>query len=324
MILRPATAGDLPEAARVWGAAWHDGHDGHVSDALVAARTPDYFLERMTQLLPETTIAEGAGGEILGVLIVVDDELSQLAVAEAGRRSGVGAALLTAAEQQVLANGHDTIWLAVVAGNERARGFYERRGWTDTGATVYQATSAGGPIPVPVQRYEKRMPVVERSRDLRTTGLDSARPATVSIESPRSAGVAELLRAGEDFAESLYPAEENFILPLEALEEPGVTVFVARVGGEALGMAALVQHDSEFELKRLFVSDAARGQGLAGRLLDALEGRARDAGAGVIRLETGNRSDAAIALYEKRGYVHIPRFGEYADSASSVCMQLEF
>ena len=305
MILRPATAGDLPEAARVWGAAWHDGHDGHVSDALVAARTPDYFLERMTQLLPGTTIAEGADGEILGVVIVVDDELSQLAVADAGRRSGVGAALLTAAEQQVLANGHDTIWLAVVAGNERARGFYERRGWTDTGATVYQATSAGGPIPVPVQRYEKR-------------------PAVVAVESPRSAGVAELLRAGEDFAESLYPAEENFILPLEALEEPGVTVFVARVGGEALGMAALVQHDSEFELKRLFVSDAARGRGLAGRLLDALEGRARDAGAGVIRLETGNRSDAAIALYEKRGYVHIPRFGEYADSASSVCMQLEF
>lgn len=305
MILRPATAGDLPEAARVWGAAWHDGHDGHVSDALVDARTPDYFLERMTQLLAGTTIAEGAGGEILGVVIVVDDELSQLAVADAGRRSGVGAALLAAAEQQVLANGHDTIWLAVVAGNERARGFYERRGWTDTGATVYQAASAGGPIPVPVQRYEKRL-------------------AVVAVESPRSAGVAELLRAGEDFAESLYPAEENFILPLEALEEPGVTVFVARVGGEALGMAALVQHDSEFELKRLFVSDAARGQGLAGRLLDALEGRARDAGAGVIRLETGNRSDAAIALYEKRGYVHIPRFGEYADSASSVCMQLEF
>ena len=146
---------------------------------------------------------------------------------------------------------------------------------------------------------------------------------SIAIESPREAGIAELLRAGEAYAESLYPAEENFILPLEALEGPGVTVFVARAAGEALGMAALVQHGSDFELKRLFVSDAARGQGVAGLLLDALEEHARASGAASIRLETGNRSHAAIALYDKRGYRHIPRFGEYTDSASSVCMELE-
>ncbi|WP_268236635.1 hypothetical protein [Salinibacterium xinjiangense] len=34
------------------------------------------------------------------------------------------------------------------------------------------------------------------------------------------------------------------------------------------------------------------------------------------------RSTAAVALYEKRGYRHIPRFGDYVDSASSVCMEL--
>lgn len=144
----------------------------------------------------------------------------------------------------------------------------------------------------------------------------------IAIESPRNPGVAELLRGGEAFAESLYPAEENFILPLEALEKPGVTVFVARVDGAAVGMAALVIAESGAELKRMFVDPAARGQGLAGQLLDALEEHARDAGVTVIRLETGDRSDAALALYEKRGYVRIPRFGEYVDSASSICMQL--
>ncbi len=144
----------------------------------------------------------------------------------------------------------------------------------------------------------------------------------IAIESPREHGIAELLRDGEAYAESLYPAEENFILPLEALEKPGVTVFVARVDGVALGMAALVVSESGAELKRLFVSDAARGRGFAGSLLDALEEHARGAGVASIRLETGNRSDAAVALYEKRGYRHIPRFGEYVDSASSVCMEL--
>jgi len=144
----------------------------------------------------------------------------------------------------------------------------------------------------------------------------------IAIESPRNPGIAELLRDGEAFAEALYPAEENFILPLGDLEKPGVTVLVARIDGVALGMAALVLTESGAELKRLFVSGAARGQGLAGSLLDVLEGRARDAGAVVIRLETGNRSTAAIALYERRGYVHIPRFGPYVGSESSVCMQL--
>lgn len=145
---------------------------------------------------------------------------------------------------------------------------------------------------------------------------------SIAIESPREPGVAELLRGGEQFAESLYPAEENFILPLEALEEPGVTVFVARTDGRALGMAALVEHDGYAELKRMFVSEDARGQGLAHLLLVALEQHARSAGVRIIRLETGDRSDAALALYERRGFTRIPRFGEYADSASSVCMEL--
>ena len=145
---------------------------------------------------------------------------------------------------------------------------------------------------------------------------------TIAVESPRNPGIAELLRGGEAYAASLYPADENFILPLEALEKPGVTVFVARIGDAALGMAALVVTDSGAELKRMFVHEEARGQGLAAALLDALEGHARDARAPSIRLETGDRSHAAIALYEKRGYVRIPRFGEYVDSDSSVCMEL--
>ncbi len=88
-------------------------------------------------------------------------------------------------------------------------------------------------------------------------------------------------------------------------------------------MASLVVSGEHPELKRLFVSEDARGVGPAGNLLDAVEKHARDASARVIQLETGNLSDAAIALYEKRGYRHIPRFGGYVGSQSSVCMELK-
>jgi RimJ/RimL family protein N-acetyltransferase len=59
------------------------------------------------------------------------------------------------AERQVSANGHDKAWLAVVAGNRRARAFYERAGWRDEGAFDYAAATERGPVAVPCHRYTK-------------------------------------------------------------------------------------------------------------------------------------------------------------------------
>ncbi|MGL4339233.1 MAG: GNAT family N-acetyltransferase [Rhodoglobus sp.] len=144
----------------------------------------------------------------------------------------------------------------------------------------------------------------------------------IGIESARQRDVEVLLRAGEEFARTLYSEEECFMLNTAELEKPGTLVWVARRQGFALGMAALVMSGEAPEVKRLFVSEAARGGGLASALLDAVEKHARDAAAPVIRLETGQLSVAAIALYKKRGYQPIPRFGGYVDSESSVCMEL--
>jgi hypothetical protein len=44
--LRRATPADADAVARVWRAAWLDGHLGHVPDALLAARGEDYFAEQ--------------------------------------------------------------------------------------------------------------------------------------------------------------------------------------------------------------------------------------------------------------------------------------
>ncbi len=145
---------------------------------------------------------------------------------------------------------------------------------------------------------------------------------SVAIEPARQPDVERLLALGEVFARSLYPPDECFLLDIAELDRPEVTVFVARVDLDAMGMVAVVDGgDGTVELKRLFIEDRARGRGLARQLIAAVEEHARDSGATVIRLETGPRSDAALALYRSSGYRDIPLFGQYVGSASSVCME---
>jgi putative acetyltransferase len=147
---------------------------------------------------------------------------------------------------------------------------------------------------------------------------------TVRIESPRQDDVLHLLQQGDDYGLSLYPAENYHALDVDVddLDQPDVTFLVAREDGTALGTVALVDAgDGTGEVKRMFVSDAARGLGVGTRLLDALHDRARAVGIGTVRLETGLPQAAAIALYRKAGYADIPRFGPYVDDPTSVCME---
>lgn len=144
-----------------------------------------------------------------------------------------------------------------------------------------------------------------------------------TIEPPRQPEITELLRLGDEFTRMLYPPDSCYLLNTTELEADNVTVFVARVDGEALGMAALVDRgDTSAELKRMFVHDNARGRGLASDLLTAIERHARSASIRVIQLETGPKQLAALALYEKHGYHRIPNFGQYVGDDFSVCMEL--
>ena len=145
---------------------------------------------------------------------------------------------------------------------------------------------------------------------------------TVSIEVPRSPEIIELVRLGDEYGLGLYPADSYYSLDLDELEKPGVTVLVARRAGAALGLIALVDRgDGTAEIKRMFVAEEARGAGVASALMTALEARAGETGISLVQLETGPKQPAAIRLYEKHGYHHIPNFGQYVGDDSSYCME---
>ncbi|HEY4253987.1 MAG TPA: GNAT family N-acetyltransferase [Roseomonas sp.] len=82
-------------------------------------------------------------------------------------------------------------------------------------------------------------------------------------------------------------------------------LWVAERDGRIIGMVGTrpLREDAAWEICRMYVSDAARGSGLAQRLLDTAEDHARAAGAERMVLWTDTRFTRAHGFYEKRGYV---------------------
>ncbi|MFD7715469.1 GNAT family N-acetyltransferase [Streptomyces sp. NPDC059814] len=103
----------------------------------------------------------------------------------------------------------------------------------------------------------------------------------------------------------------------ELLVPPTGEFVVGRFDGRAAACAGLVVTDAGVaELTRVFVRPEARGTGGGGRLLAAVEGRARDLGVRTLRLDTRDDLVEARGLYAKHGYREVPAFhrrNQYAE-----------
>lgn len=156
VLLRPARPEDARAVADIWRRGWRDGHLGHVPAELVAARTPASFDARAADRVGDTVVAV-VDGVVAGFVMVVEDEVEQVYVGSTHRGSAVAGALLAEAERLVRDGGHPQAWLAVVAGNARARRFYERNGWVDEGRFDHGAEGPDGTIHIPAHRYVKQL-----------------------------------------------------------------------------------------------------------------------------------------------------------------------
>lgn len=146
---------------------------------------------------------------------------------------------------------------------------------------------------------------------------------TITVErgDPRDARAQTLLRAHHALMESLFPSESNHYLSADALCVPEITFLVAREGAQFLGCAALAQKPHFSEVKSMFVADAARGKGVADKLLLALIDTAKSKSITHVFLETGDTLYAAHKLYEKHGFTYCGPFGDYAADPNSLFME---
>ncbi len=148
MLIRPASVDDAHDLAVVHVRSWQQAYQGLMPQAVldglsIAEREAGWArLLAETPRASQTIVAEhdsaiagwasyGAArdehapgsGELWGIYAHPD-----------AWSTGVGHALLTAVEQALRSDGHETAYLWVLEGNERAARFYERHGWASDGA----------------------------------------------------------------------------------------------------------------------------------------------------------------------------------------------
>lgn len=103
---------------------------------------------------------------------------------------------------------------------------------------------------------------------------------------------------------------ENGFDPGRSLPADGAEIIVATLHGDAVGCGAVLVDGPIAQIKRMWVSPAARGLGVGRRLLANLEERAVAAGAKTAHLETNRSLTEAIAMYRSAGYQEVPAFND--------------
>lgn len=141
-----------------------------------------------------------------------------------------------------------------------------------------------------------------------------------------SDAVAALLREHLDSMAEHSPPESVHALDLEALRQPGVTLWSAWEGPELLGCGALKVHDAQLgEVKSMRTARPHLRKGVAAALLRHIIAEARRRGLARLSLETGAMAafEPARALYHRFGFRDCAPFADYCEDRHSVFMTLE-
>ena len=168
VVVRPGIPADVDGLAVAHVRAWQEGYRGLMPqdylDGLEVAAHLTGWQERLakpregSRLLVATVDEQVAGFAVFGAARDEesgdDGELFAINVHPDHWRAGVGSRLLVGVHAGLADLGHANAVLWVVAGNDRARRFYERHGWTVE--AVERSEKLPGLI-VPEVRYARRL-----------------------------------------------------------------------------------------------------------------------------------------------------------------------
>lgn len=125
----------------------------------------------------------------------------------------------------------------------------------------------------------------------------------------------------DKYQQELYPAESNHLDSLETLAGPNCRLIGAITNDQLVGIGAVKIMGDYGELKRFYIPEKFRGQGIAEGIINALEKWLVEKKTYLSRLETGIHQHAAIRFYQKLGYDETTPFGNYKLDPLSVFME---
>jgi putative acetyltransferase len=145
-------------------------------------------------------------------------------------------------------------------------------------------------------------------------------PGSTPIEIERAVAATTEVRAlidelNQELAQH-YAPEQRHGLALDAIFQPHIRFFVARIDGLAVGCGGVALFPDFGEIKRMYVRKESRGRGIADAIMQRLETEAVDAGLDLLRLETGVHSIAAIRFYGRKGFMPRDAFEPYSSMTS--------
>ena len=137
-------------------AVWHDTDGLLQPDAVRAARTAEFFAHEIAKARTRPLIARDGKG-IAGMVLWQGAFVQALYVRADHRGCGLGARLLARAEDRIGKTDAPKVALMCVAGNDRARTFYERQGYRQTMTRNVKVLAGAGIALVQAWRMEKRL-----------------------------------------------------------------------------------------------------------------------------------------------------------------------
>jgi N-acetylglutamate synthase-like GNAT family acetyltransferase len=94
--------------------------------------------------------------------------------------------------------------------------------------------------------------------------------------------------------------------PKETVLDKGGYIFLAREGDRIVGTAGIAnEENSIYELVKMTVAPAFRGQGISKMLIEKCLDKARELKAKKVFLYSNSQLQTAISLYKKYGFAHV-------------------
>lgn len=120
-------------------------------------------------------------------------------------------------------------------------------------------------------------------------------------------------RLNEHWIRSMFNIEkedlEELDHPMENIIRTGGFIVMAECKGTPVGCFAMMRSgnpDYDWELVKYAVDPSVQGHGVGHRLMEACLERARERGIYTLFLESNKKCEAAVHLYERYGFKHLP------------------